>query len=273
MTNHKFLPEKYRFGGAIGDMKQFNHDNCGDTKERLYVTVTRSGWIFHCHNCAPKMSGFFRDNVRMLPAPKQTATALMEILSHNEVVDAPKIGLPFDFTPQLHPEGAKWLLKYGITEEEKKKYSIGYSPSFHRIILPVIKEGIGVVFWQGRNLGKVTPKNPKYKSIQAKGQDKLFEICNGEGAVVIVEDILSAIKLSRTGVSAIALLGSYMPFTIYERLKKYSKIGVWLDADKYDESVRVSKRLREFGHIVTTLHTTLDPKEVTAETAENLTSF
>jgi hypothetical protein len=274
MTSHKFLPEQYRFRGAVGDMKQFSHEVCSDSRERLYVTVTPTGWIFHCHNCAPKMSGFFRDNAKMLPSPEQTVTTLALLTRYHEVVDASSISLPHDFTTQLHPEGARWLLKYGITEEEKKKYSIGYSPSFHRLILPIIKEGVGVTFWQGRNLGEISRTRPKYKSVQAKGTDKLFEIIKDDrGKVVIVEDILSAIILSRQGVSAIALLGSYMPYQLYERLNKYSKIGVWLDSDKYDESVRISKRLREFGHVVTTLHTHLDPKEVTEVTARNLTNF
>lgn len=269
----KWLPEQYRHYDDIGVMRRYNHEECGDGKERLYVTRTETGWIFHCHNCAPVMSGRYISTKGDTP-PSQTAK-LIEATSQPRLQimsDEEKVKLPEDFTLQIPREGASWLMSYGITEDEKKRYGIGFSPSLNRLILPVYREGVGLVFWQGRYLGKANKKKPKYLSVMAKGQDKLFEIKNGNARVVVVEDILSAIKVGRH-TSAIALLGSYLPTTIYKRLSDYNKVGLWLDYDKYKDAVAYAKRLREFGHSVINIHTPLDPKEQTDQAIISLTSF
>lgn len=266
----KFLPEQYRHRMGINQMVAFDHEACGDTRSRLYVTQVKGGWIFHCHNCAPKMSGFFPNRgIEVQQPPSETLSAIAEI-REDKIVEQKDIKLPNDYHTHLPDTAKKWLLKYDITEQDARQFKFGYSPSMDRLILPVYNEKDELIFWQGRNLGVVTKDNPKYLSVSAKGVDKIMEIKHGN-QVTIVEDILSAIKVSRYG-SAIALLGSYLPDAIYPRLKKYDFINMWLDADKYSESVAYAKRLREFGHEVITICTVKDPKEMEATSIIGLTT-
>lgn len=266
----KFLPEHYRHRMGTGQMVAFDHEECGDTRTRLFVTQVSGGWIFHCHNCAPKMSGFFPDRGTAVAPPPSSTLATIERIVKNTVMDTETISLPSDFKTVLPDSAKRWLMKYDITNEEMKQFKLGYSPSMNRLILPVFNELGNCVFWQGRHLGDYSKNDPKYLSVQAKGQDKTFEIQNGN-SVTIVEDIVSAIKVSRYG-SAIALLGSYIPDSVMERLKKYNTVNIWLDADKYKEAVGYSKRLREFGHNVTTIYTEKDPKEMDAIAVRGLTT-
>jgi hypothetical protein len=253
-------------------MMQFDHEQCGDTRERLYVTQTDSGWIFHCHNCAPTMSGYYKDKMKRLPSPEKTIVSLQDIRNPQlKVVD--KIHLPIDYQTQLTPAGALWLLKYGITDKERLLYHIGFSPKLNRVILPIYNEDKDLAFWQGRLLETPSKTLPKYMSVQVKGAEKIFEIEKEGDTVVIVEDMVSAIKVGRHAAS-IALLGSYIPHGLFKRLKKYKNVMMWLDADKYMESVKYSKRFREFGFKVITVNTVLDPKAVNDDVIkEYLTNF
>ena len=99
----KFLPEQYRHLSDTGVMLRFNHDTCGDTKERLYVTRLNDGWIFHCHNCAPQMSGHFGDEQRISP-PKTTLAKLIDLRKEKVIrsqLDRVYVDLPEDFDSQF----------------------------------------------------------------------------------------------------------------------------------------------------------------------------
>lgn len=270
MKVHKFLPEEYRHLTDTGVMLQFDHKECGDSRKRLYVTKTSTGWVFHCHNCAPTMSGHYADKQKQLTAPLKTKARILDV-QHTKIKNTSTIKLPDDFTMTLTGEGAVWLLKYGITDLERRRHMIGYSPSSGRLILPVFKDK-KVIFWQGRLLETPTKQRPKYLSVSAKGVDKMLEIQRGLDRVVIVEDVLSAIKVSRH-CSAIALLGSFIPDSMFDKIKKYKSVGIWLDADKYQQSLVYANRMREFGHRVITITTPKDPKEQSNQTIEDFTKF
>ena len=55
--------------------------------------------------------------------------------------------------------------------------------------------------------------------------------------IIIVEDVVSAIKVSRVA-NCVALLGSHIPLELLMRLsKRFKTCGVWLDPDKARESI------------------------------------
>jgi hypothetical protein len=219
------------------------------------------------------MSGFYPDLLARGKEHQHTPKQIVEKINQaNQQVtyDAKTVELPIDYSTKLSPDAKRWLLKYGITEQEKTKHCFGYSPSLNRVILPVYKTGFGCVFWQGRALGN---GKPKYLSVSAKGADKYFEVeCVHSKAICVVEDILSAVKVGRY-CNSLALLGSYLPDSIYDRLKGYKKVFIWLDDDKYLTAVAYSKRLREFGLDVSVIKTAKDPKEMPVDDVRNLTSL
>ena len=254
------LPEEYRHDAPIGSEIRFNHFQCGDTKARLYVMRTDKGWKHHCHNCAPKMSGFTADT------NPSTSKTLGRVMCAKEMVDAEKakvddaIHLPLDYSTDIPIDGMLWLYKYGLTDKEIEDYRIGYSRDADRVILPWFDKDGNLVQYQGRAV-RYTKCNPKYISV---GSSTFGEIVNKDclRKVTVVEDLLSAIKVSRF-TSVICLFGSYMSPDIFRYLgENYDKVSIWLDHDKMVEAFKYAKRLRYTQDVDTNvIATKLDPKE------------
>ena len=88
----------------------------------------------------------------------------------------------------------------------------------------------------------------------------------GEGGILlVVEDVLSAIKIARLrheGYCATPLLGSSLSKQAEHQLvKRYKHIYVWLDRDKAKNAVRIRNKLRSQGVESRVIISPLDPKE------------
>ena len=259
-SSKRQLPEEYRHDAPIGSEIRFNHHDCGDTKARLYVTRTDKGWKHHCHNCAPKMSGFTADR-----KPSNSRT-LERVKSAKEMVDLEKnkvdgvVSLPLNYTTEIPIDGMLWLYKYGLTDEEIEEYQIGYDPDSDRVILPWFDVDGKLLQYQGRAL-KFNKCKPKYINV---GKSDFAELHNTQcmRKVTVVEDLLSAIKVNRF-TSTICLFGSYIPLNLYRHLgENYDKVSIWLDHDKMVEAFKYAKRLRYTQDVETNvIATRLDPKE------------
>ncbi len=238
------LQAEYQHQGEVGSELRFNHDECGDLKERLYVKRVARGWLYHCHNCySPgdrNTHGFCRDSGT--PAPSQTLELYRKLTKDEVVPENKPLLLPSDFSTDIPAKGLVWLTQYGITTEEIKEFRFGFSKQMNRLILPVY-DGDTLVYWQGRNLGVVDKDNPKYINVRTGGRDVYFNhtIVNSS-SIVIVEDILSAIRVGKS-LPAVALLGSYIPDSIRELLKPYSKVLIWLDPDKISTAYKYATKL------------------------------
>ena len=259
------LPDEYRHRESVGTEVRYNCPACGDTKERLYVTRTAKGHLYHCHNCAPKMSGFVYD--KSTPTPTETLHRLSNP-QVNQIVEQSEIVLPKDFTPDIPMPGLAWLYKYGITDEEIQRYSFGYSSYHNRLVLPVYDADARLCYYQARTLGVPSKSNPKYINVRSKGKDGYFwqsarNSFWGCFNIVLVEDILSAVKVGRS-CNCIGLLGSYIPSSLTSELVKYHKIYIWLDADKWKESIKYAIKLSaQMGKQVVPIYTEMDPKGYT----------
>lgn len=261
----------------IGDELRFSHEECGDTKDRLYIKRVRGGWIYHCHNCAPACSGFAKDT--SITSPSQTLVYLQALQKDHSI--NPKKGgriyLPSDFDTKIPTPGLGWLYKYQISDEEIKTYNFGYSKSLNRLVLPVYNQEGDLVFYQGRNLGKVTKQNPKYINMRGSRDDIFFRrlcgsvdgddcgISSGSerptDCLCIVEDILSAIRVGRQ-LPTLAILGSYLSTSLLQSFKDYGKIIIWLDFDKASTTLKELRRTAILtGKKIVPLITKLDPKE------------
>jgi len=145
----------------------------------------------------------------------------------------------------------KWLLKYGITPDEIKKYKFSWNPIRNMLVLLETKD-----YWQGRNFGF----GPKY---QSNGNKPLTIYGNGD-IIVLVEDVLSAVKIARlrNEFCSLPLLGSSVSKQVEHRLVKLNKpVYVWLDRDKAVQAVRIKNRLKSLGLNSKVIVTNLDPKE------------
>jgi hypothetical protein len=154
-------------------------------------------------------------------------------------------------TKDIPLEAMQWLLKYNITPDEIRKYKIKWSNPSKVLVLIQTK-----TYWQGRNFGFGLQK---YKS---QGIKPLTVYGKGD-TVILVEDVLSAIKIARTEeFAAVPVLGSSLSKEHEVKLiKRFNSIYVWLDRDKAKNAVQIKNRLRSKGITSRAIITPLDPKE------------
>jgi hypothetical protein len=144
-------------------------------------------------------------------------------------------------------EPTKWLSGYGLSREEIG--SFGWDRNKLHL---VYRHG---EFTNSRNF---SGEGPKWIS-----RGKKPWVVLGRGLeVFFVEDIVSAIKLSREQ-AVCCLFGSSLPM---EHVPISTKAcAVWLDLDKATEAVKISMRLSELGYKSRVILTEKDPKEYSTE--------
>ena len=152
-----------------------------------------------------------------------------------------------------------WVRQYGITSAEVRAYGIMYAEERGRVLLPV--------WWKGEKVGYQLRRifnedeGPKYDTRLRGGYGFMSHGTVTSNEVVIVEDILSAIKVGRT-TTAIALLSTGMSSRVKEELSHYDRFYLWLDMDNEQvirQAVKLLKTLELFGS-VKLIQTEKDPK-------------
>lgn len=240
---------------------RFLHD-CSKGKDPcLIVTRHPTHWKYFCHRCGLKG---MRKVDNLPPGEVVKLWNANRIYKNKPEQETPDVRLPGDFTNDIvmyTPKGYAWLLQYGITDEEISLYNIGYSPYYKRIIFPVYQED-ELVYWQGRLING-DDEGPKWLNIKKKGRENIYFYapCLADkkiGGVVLVEDIVSAIKIARVAES-IALLGSYIPDKLLLSLKDRI-VFIWLDEDKRLSAMKNVLRFNSVGIKVKLRVTKKDPK-------------
>ena len=214
-----------------GAQVHVNHEGCPeglDRKKRLYIKrLPDASVLAYCHHCG--LSGYYKDRVtnihRVMKRPLEESQSAKNLLLPKDVIN--------DAT-QWPIDARGWLLKYGITDKEIKDYGIVHSPSLDRLLFPIYMDG-NYVGWQGRSFAK-DGDVPKYLTTvdadNPSGNCGVYKHGLDSSTAVLVEDIISAIKVSRTA-DAIALLGSHpTPEVINWIANRYKNIYIWLDNDK-----------------------------------------
>lgn len=212
---------------SIGEQVHVNHDNCPagvDTKRRLYIKNTSTAVLAYCHHC----NGHY-----VKPKGKRTlAEVEEEVVSTAPTVDQ---DIPPDTTfdwNEFSVDARIWLLNTHLVKSTAYLRKIGYSPSWDRLILPVVNNG-NIVLWQGRKLSGAGPKYVTHgdKSVVAIYQSQNFRAAS---TVVLTEDIVSAMRVAQdTGCDAIALLGTSLSDRVlsYLQYANYKRVLVWMDND------------------------------------------
>ena len=171
------------------------------------------------------------------------------------------VKLPRDCVATLDPKAVAWLNKYGITPTERAMYRMLWSPSREQLIYPLYK-GDELRAFQARNFA--TEAACKYRS-HGKIHDILYPLGKKQNILILTEDLLSAIKVSRQGY-AMPLWGSDASTPLLMRLKDIcSGILVWLDSDKWKNAHDIVNRSQSIGLKAMCVFTTLDPKEYSDE--------
>ena len=178
--------------------------------------------------------------------------------------------LPADFDFNIPQEGIDWLRKYGMLHKEIINNRFGWSQDgiilknkniriAPMLVFPIYDEVGHLLMWQGRNFGK---EGPKYITRGAKDVLHILGQHIESDTIVLTEDLLSAIKVSRIA-PAMPLWGSFMSLELARRLSsRFSKAVLWLDKDKAQEA---AKQAANASHIFekgcSSIRTERDPKE------------
>jgi len=170
------------------------------------------------------------------------------------------------------PEAAfKYLEAQGLTEKEIAQYHYYFDANDESIICPIYNEKNEEVMKVKRyNWKDFNPKMPKYKCIGKKPYIPLRS--TGAWYCVVVEDMISAIRLTRLKYDTVPLFGTKLPKEAALTLaKKYDRMYVWLDRDKAVDAVRMSRRwnyfFREGSKVVVTGE---DPKHYDDEQIQDI---
>lgn len=153
------------------------------------------------------------------------------------------IALPDDTTynhAEFSREARMWLYAGGVSPSLWTKYSIGYSKRLERVVLPVYRDG-KLIWYQCRAILK--GQRPKY--IQPSGDRATVMFSSTQPykdnhlertyeRKIVVEDILSAIRVGNAGVQAeaVSLLGTKITAGQTSILSQADEVVTWLDGDK-----------------------------------------
>ena len=180
------------------------------------------------------------------------------------------IGIPGDCDGRLPEKAWEWLKSYSLTETDVIKNNILWSEQFERVVFPILDDIGNLLAWQGRYLGDLD--KPKWFT---QGDLKnLMHILGpkSNNTCVLVEDLISAIRVSNTGVCCMPIFGSHISLDKLRNLKilNYQRILIWLDKDKQIDSLKFSRQGQQLGINTRSIITTHDPK---AYTKQEIKSF
>jgi len=189
---------------------------------------------------------------------------------HRQVDELPQqnnynLCLPSDSNVRIPNQALQWLTKYGLDKNALTKYNIMWSESRQFLLFPYFIEG-QLVAWQGRYFGN----DPKIGKWHTKGKVEQIHYTLGlpSTSIVLVEDIISAIKVSRVCLSS-PLFGSVISNHKFTLLKKYyDTIYIWLDPDKTKQAINFGYKGGLFGLDCRVIVSGKDPKEYSTEEIE-----
>lgn len=180
------------------------------------------------------------------------------------------LDLPIDISKSIPKLAYTWLKGYGVTNEEIVKHNLMWSDSRQMLIFPFYGDNNEIMLWQGRYF---PARNPKVFTSGYPDNHIIFRPVHSELAsnrVVVVEDSVSAIKVSRLE-NAMELLGSNLSMQRAIRLSKvFSHLTLWLDSDKYKSACKFADQYGILYSKVDVIYTEKDPKEYSTDELKHI---
>ena len=241
MSSESYLIKQEQCPICIKEGRDFTGDN-------LAVYSDGHTWCYSGHGFVSggsKLTQFINKQVKELP--------LKDILT-----------LPIDCDILYPQKCIDWVGQYGLNQHDLLNNNVLWSETMQRLIFPIYGDG-GLIAWQGRWFGKED-------AVKWWGRGDLkntFNILGKGNKLVLVEDVLSAIKVSRVS-QAMPLYGNAIGIARFKRL--YSLYGrrttvlIWLDPDMRTHSLTELRRGLLCGLDVQVIFSDKDPKEEDMET-------
>jgi len=238
----------------IGDSTQIVCLFCNATHESsLSITKIQEGLLYHCFRASCNASGFIPSF--QVPYDGEKKKEFQPKYFHR-----PLTKLPIKY---------KLLLKdkYGITNEEIKDNGFAYDFLENRLYMPIYNRNGFIIGAAAKTLSD--HKQPKVIVYWFNDAPKLHYVQHSvhytDGFIVLVEDILSAVKLSRY-IPTVALLGTNLSYAMVEDLKQgINKIILALDPDAVDKALRYKEKYSLYFKEIVVVHLSKDPKDLSEE--------
>lgn len=182
--------------------------------------------------------------------------------------------LPEDCSSYIPSHCSDWLSKYEITKQETLQHKLLYSEQRNQLIFPYFDCYENLLAYQARNFETISKSGKKTQKWWSQGDlKKIYHILPLDTQLipnlVLVEDIVSAIKVSRFAY-CMPLFGCVVGL---ERLLRLSKltgvITLWLDPDKRKEALKWANKASLFNITGKVIFSDKDPKEHTNEEIRN----
>lgn len=249
---------------VIGYQYHTNHRDCSagaDSKRRLYIKRGPDGWMFYCHHCNAK--GYLRTADKMYRAPRTLLPS--DVLPHSPMTTVVQ-GLCEDkYEGDLNKwpvEARIWWLSYGLDETDAKHHNVQWVDETQRLFMPCGGT------WVGRGFDRDGAKYLHYKVSDA---GEFVSLPYGDHRMVIVEDTVSAFKVHKAGLNALALLGTTANARDIHLVSYYKSVYIWLDPDTAGQmgAVKVYKQLSGMVDMVCNINAA-QPKECSLEEIRRL---
>lgn len=181
------------------------------------------------------------------------------------IIGTNSIVLPHDVSSEIPYAGLQWLRQYQLTRRDLIANHVMWSEKLSRIIFPYFDQ-TGLLAWQGRYIGE----EKKAKWFSQGNIHEIIHTLNVKHTAVLVEDIISAIKVSQhTG--AIPIFGSSISMKQWLQLRRIvNDFVLWLDPDMRQKSIKMAEMGRLLGANVVCIFSEKDPKEHTHEEIDKL---
>lgn len=149
-----------------------------------------------------------------------------DALANSTTPSMPKDALPLVEGPR---EAWRWVLNGGLTPEQAQdRWGMRWHEPTRRVLIPIHQSNrlVGIL---GR---AVFNERPKYRMLGGSADTLFRPPQRPVRAVVVVEDILSAIAVWHAGVNAVAVLGtSLSPVQAAEIASGMDRVVGWFDGD------------------------------------------
>jgi len=224
--------------------RKLGHDKSGDN---LAVYSDGHTYCFRCGNGTGRKS--------ITTSTKQNSTTIV---------------LPSDVTTELPIEARDWLRQYQLARLDLLKNHVMWSDKWSRIVFPYFNEN-ELLAWQGRyipcgkNQVEINGKAPAKWFSQGKIHEIIHPINIKHRHATLVEDIISAIKISHV-CGAIPIFGSSVSTKQILRLKTIlDTLTIWLDPDMRSKSIKLAQTCNILGIKTNVIFSDKDPKDHTYE--------
>lgn len=166
--------------------------------------------------------------------------------------------MPEDIVPLTSAHaGWHWLKQY----LDLIPSNLLWSSSNQWLIFPYVQGGT-LFAWQARQFGGTGPKWLTFGSVT----DTLYILGDESKVPILVEDIVSAIKIKQAGGTAIPLFNCTIGLKRSQKLMaRFKLVSLWLDPDKRKETVQEAHRAFKLGLHIRVLLSESDPKEHTMD--------